>query len=44
MSGEPWHKLRGRFLVIDGPDGAGKTTTMRLLTAVLEPTGGAGWV
>ncbi|HQW91104.1 MAG TPA: ABC transporter ATP-binding protein, partial [Nitrospira sp.] len=27
-----------------GPDGAGKTTTMRLLTGVMEPTGGEAWV
>ncbi|OPY61254.1 MAG: putative ABC transporter ATP-binding protein YbhF [Syntrophorhabdaceae bacterium PtaU1.Bin034] len=27
-----------------GPDGAGKTTTMRLLAAVLRPSGGEAWV
>lgn len=27
-----------------GPDGAGKTTTMRLLTAIMDPTGGEAWV
>jgi ABC-2 type transport system ATP-binding protein len=27
-----------------GPDGAGKTTTMRLLTGILEPTEGEAWV
>jgi len=27
-----------------GPDGAGKTTTMRLLTGILEPTEGDAWV
>ena len=27
-----------------GPDGAGKTTTMRLLTSILEPTSGQAWV
>jgi ABC-2 type transport system ATP-binding protein len=27
-----------------GPDGAGKTTTMRLLTGILEPTSGEAWV
>jgi ABC-2 type transport system ATP-binding protein len=27
-----------------GPDGAGKTTTMRLLTGILDPTSGDAWV
>ena len=27
-----------------GPDGAGKTTTMRLLTAIMDPTSGDAWV
>ena len=27
-----------------GPDGAGKTTTMRLLTSIMEPTSGEAWV
>ncbi len=27
-----------------GPDGAGKTTTMRLLTGILDPSGGDAWV
>ncbi|HWQ09384.1 MAG TPA: ABC transporter ATP-binding protein [Holophaga sp.] len=27
-----------------GPDGAGKTTTMRLLTGILAPTSGEAWV
>jgi len=27
-----------------GPDGAGKTTTMRLLTGILNPTSGDAWV
>ncbi|MCE5267068.1 MAG: ATP-binding cassette domain-containing protein, partial [Planctomycetaceae bacterium] len=27
-----------------GPDGAGKTTTMRLLASIMEPTGGDAWV
>lgn len=27
-----------------GPDGAGKTTIMRLLTAIMTPTSGDGWV
>jgi ABC-2 type transport system ATP-binding protein len=27
-----------------GPDGAGKTTTMRLLTGIMDPTSGDAWV
>jgi ABC-2 type transport system ATP-binding protein len=34
----------GEIYGLVGPDGAGKTTTMRLLTAILEPTAGEAWV
>jgi len=34
----------GEIFGLVGPDGAGKTTTMRLLTGILEPTGGDAWV
>jgi ABC-2 type transport system ATP-binding protein len=34
----------GEIFGLVGPDGAGKTAIMRLLTAVLEPTSGQGWV
>lgn len=34
----------GEIFGLVGPDGAGKTTTMRLLTAMLEPTSGQGQV
>ena len=34
----------GEIFGLVGPDGAGKTTTMRLLTAIMEPTGGEAWV
>jgi ABC-2 type transport system ATP-binding protein len=34
----------GEIFGLVGPDGAGKTTTMRLLTAIMEPTSGEAWV
>jgi ABC-2 type transport system ATP-binding protein len=34
----------GEIFGLVGPDGAGKTTTMRLLTGILEPSAGEGWV
>ena len=34
----------GEIFGLVGPDGAGKTTTMRLLTSILEPTSGEAWV
>jgi ABC-2 type transport system ATP-binding protein len=34
----------GEIFGLVGPDGAGKTTTMRLLTGILDPTGGDAWV
>ena len=34
----------GEIFGLVGPDGAGKSTTMRLLTAILEPTSGEAWV
>jgi ABC-2 type transport system ATP-binding protein len=35
---------RGELFGLVGPDGAGKTTTMRLLAAVMDPTSGNAWV
>ncbi len=34
----------GEIFGLVGPDGAGKTTAMRLLTGILEPSAGDGWV
>ena len=34
----------GEIFGLVGPDGAGKTTTMRLLTAVMDPTSGDAWI
>lgn len=34
----------GQIFGLVGPDGAGKTTTMRLLTSILRPTSGDAWV
>jgi ABC-2 type transport system ATP-binding protein len=34
----------GELFGLVGPDGAGKTTVMRLLTGILDPTGGEAWV
>ncbi len=34
-----WQKLKGQFIVLDGPDGAGKSTQVRLLGEHLEREG-----
>lgn len=46
------HAVRGLSLEVEhgeifgllGPDGAGKTTTMRMLVGIMDPTGGSGTV
>lgn len=35
---------QGEIFGLVGPDGAGKTTTMRMLTAIMDPTSGKAWV
>ncbi len=35
---------KGEIFGLVGPDGAGKTTIMRLLSAIMEPTSGDAWV
>jgi ABC-2 type transport system ATP-binding protein len=35
---------RGELFGLVGPDGAGKTTTMRMLAGVLPPTSGDAWI
>lgn len=35
---------KGELFGLVGPDGAGKTTTMRLLTAIMEANSGEAWV
>jgi ABC-2 type transport system ATP-binding protein len=34
----------GEIFGLVGPDGAGKTTTMRLLTGIMDPSAGEAWV
>lgn len=34
----------GEIFGLVGPDGAGKTTSMRLLSSIMEPTSGEAWV
>lgn len=35
---------RGELFGLVGPDGAGKTTTMRMLSGIMEPTSGEAWI
>ncbi len=35
---------RGELFGLVGPDGAGKTTVMRMLAGILEPTSGEAWI
>lgn len=44
VSGISFSVAQGEIYGLVGPDGAGKTTTMRMLAAILEPTSGDAWV
>lgn len=44
VDGLSFSVAEGEIFGLVGPDGAGKTTTMRLLTAILAPTSGDAWV
>ena len=35
---------KGELFGIVGPDGAGKTTTMRMLAGIMVPTSGDAWI
>jgi ABC-2 type transport system ATP-binding protein len=35
---------KGELFGLIGPDGAGKSTTLRMLTAIMDPSGGEAWV
>src|SRR4030042_6378403 len=36
--------VKGELFALVGPDGDGKTTTMRLLCGIMDPTSGEAWV
>lgn len=44
VDGLSFEVAEGEIFGLVGPDGAGKTTTMRLLTGIMDPSGGDGWV
>lgn len=37
--GMKWDRLKGKFIVLDGPDGSGKSTQVRLLTGFIRGQG-----
>jgi ABC-2 type transport system ATP-binding protein len=44
VDGVSFAVAKGELFGLIGPDGAGKTTTMRMLTAIMDPTEGDAWV
>ena len=44
VDGVDLEAARGECLGVLGPNGAGKTTTIKMLTGLLQPTGGRGLV
>lgn len=44
VDGVTFRVAEGEIFGLVGPDGAGKTTTMRLLTSIMDPSGGDAWV
>ncbi|RJP65930.1 MAG: ABC transporter ATP-binding protein [Candidatus Abyssobacteria bacterium SURF_17] len=44
VDGLTFEVAEGEIFGLVGPDGAGKTTTMRLLTSIMEPSSGDAWV
>ena len=44
IDGLSFNVSEGEIFGLVGPDGAGKTTTMRLLTSIMEPTSGDAWI
>lgn len=44
VAGLEFSVSQGEIFGLVGPDGAGKTTTMRLLTSILDPSKGDAWI
>lgn len=44
VDGLSFEVAEGEIFGLVGPDGAGKTTTMRLLTGIMDPSSGDAWV
>lgn len=44
VAGLSFDVARGELFGVVGPDGAGKTTTLRMLAGVLRPTAGEAWI